>query len=87
MHPQIARNLIAQRNRDVAAMAARRPALPRRASSHDLAARRLAPRRRLALPFPALPVWRVTWSRVAAPAGSDRSWLIVISARRARLGV
>lgn len=43
--------------------------------------------RRLALPRLAVPVWRVTWSRVAAPAGSDRSWLIVISARRARLGV
>lgn len=42
--------------------------------------------RRLALPRPRVPVWRVTWSRTAVPAGGGRSWLIVISARRARLG-
>lgn len=73
MHPQIARQLIADHNADLAAMARRPP--------------RLSARRRLALPRLAVPVWRVTWSRVAAPAGGDRSWLIVISARRARLGV
>jgi hypothetical protein len=77
MHPQIARQLIAQRNADLAAMAR-----PRR--SPRLTGRRP---RRLARPRLAVPVWRVTWSRVAAPAGSDRSWLIVISARRTRLGV
>jgi hypothetical protein len=81
MHPEIARQMITQRNEGLAAMAARRPALARR-SPH------LTPGRpRLALPRPSVPVWRVTWSRMAAPAGGDRSWLIVISARRARLGV
>ena len=75
MHPQIARQLIAQHNADLAAMA-RRP--PRRSTGRP---------RRLARPRLAVPVWRVTWSRVAAPAGAGRSWLIVISARRARLGV
>jgi hypothetical protein len=75
MHPQIARQLIAQHNADLAAMARRPPRLS------------AGRRRRLALPRLAVPVWRVTWSRVAAPAGGDRSWLIVISARRARLGV
>jgi hypothetical protein len=31
-----------------------------------------------------LPRWRVTWSRVASPAGTGegRAWLIVISAHR-----
>lgn len=87
MHPEIARQMITQRNKDLAAMAAPGPALPRRSR---LAAGRPRPRLargRLALPRPAVPLWRVTWSRVAAPAGAGRSWLIVISARRARLGV
>jgi|1186.fasta_scaffold669983_2 hypothetical protein len=75
MHPQIARQLIAQRNADLAAMA-RRPARLNAGQA-----------RRLALPRLAVPVWRVSWSRVAAPAGGDRSWLIVISARRTHLGV
>lgn len=74
MHPQIARQLIAQHNADLAAMARRsRPSAGRP--------------RPLARPRLAVPMWRVTWSRVAGPAGAGRSWLIVISARRARLGV
>jgi hypothetical protein len=85
MHPEIARPMIAQRNAGLAAMAARRPALPRRAAPRSLAPGR--PGRRLALPRLSVLRWHVTWSRMAAPAGGDRSWLIVISARRARLGV
>jgi hypothetical protein len=77
MHPEIARQLITRHHEELAAMA--RPRL------------RLVPARpasgRLALPRLSVPVWRLTWSRVAAPAGSGRSWLIVISARRAHLGL
>jgi hypothetical protein len=80
MHPEIARQMIAQRNEDLTAMAR-----SRRSASRNLTPGR--PRPRLALPRPSVPLWRVTWSRVAAPAGTDRSWLIVISARRAHLGV
>jgi len=80
MHPEIARHLITQRNGELAAMAR-----SRRSASRHLTAGRGRPR--LALPRPSVPMWRVTWSRVAAPAGGGRSWLIVISARRAHLGV
>ena len=80
MHPEIARHLITQRNEDLTAMA-RSP----RSGARHLASGR--PRPRLALPRPSVPAWRVTWSRVAAPAGGGRSWLIVISARRAHLGL
>jgi hypothetical protein len=80
MHPEIARNLITQRNADLAAMAR-----PRHPASRTMAPGR-SRSRRLALPRPSVAVWRVTWSRLAAPAGGGRSWLIVISARRAHLG-
>jgi hypothetical protein len=79
MHPEIARHLITQRNEDLTAMGRSRRSAPRHLTSGR-------PRPRLALPRPGVPVWRVTWSRLAAPAGSGRSWLIVISARRAHLG-
>jgi hypothetical protein len=79
MHPEIARQLIAQHNDDLAAMAR-----PRRSLARTLTAGR--PARRPALPRPGVPLWRVSWSRVAAPAGGGRSWVIVISARRAHLG-
>ena len=82
MHPEIARHLITQRNGELAAMAG-----SRRSASRHLSSGRPRPRPRLALPRPSVPFWRVTWSRVAAPEGGGRSWLIVISARRAHLGV
>jgi hypothetical protein len=70
MHPEIARPLIEQHYRDLLAQA--RGRAPRTA------------RRRRAIP--GIPRWRITWSRVAAPAaGPDgRAWLIVITARSAR---
>jgi len=75
MHPEMARSLIAQRQNDLRALARGRAAV---------AARPRAARRRPAVP--AIPYWRITWSRVAAPASgtSGRAWLIVISARPAR---
>ncbi len=90
MHPEIARQLIERHHEDLAAMAR-----PRRLPSRHRAVGRPRPRlasaglasRRLALPRLSVPRWRLTWSRVAAPAGSGRSWLIVISARRAHLGL
>jgi hypothetical protein len=78
MHPEIARQLIAHRNEELMAMA-----MPRRRAARGLAPARP---RRLARPRASVPVWRVTWSRLAVPAGGGRSWLIVISAHRARLG-
>lgn len=67
MHPEIARQVIAQHHHDLHALA------------------RGGPRRRRAVPR-IIPYWRITWSRVAAPAsgGEGRAWLIVISARSAR---
>jgi hypothetical protein len=80
MHPEIARQLITQRIADLTAMAR-----PRHPASRAMAPGR-SRSRRLALPRASVPLWRITWSRVAALAGSERSWLIVISARRAHLG-
>jgi hypothetical protein len=90
MHPEIARQLIARHHEDLAAMGR-----PRRLPSRHPAVGRPRPRlaparpapRRLALPRLSVPVWRLTWSRVATPAGNGRTWLIVISARRAHLGL
>jgi hypothetical protein len=75
MHPEIARHLIAQRHRDLRALA--RGGDPR-------TTRRRAARRRLAIP--GIPCWRITWSWVAAPATrkGGRAWLIVIIAHSAR---
>ena len=75
MHPEMARSLIAQRQHDLRALAR---------GGDAVAAGPRAPRRRLTVP--AIPYWRITWSRVAAPAGGTggRAWLIVISARSAR---
>jgi hypothetical protein len=72
MHPEIARQLIAQRNGELMAMAGPgRPAAPRRAR-----------------PRPGVPYWRISWSQTVTRAGgtSGRTWMIVITARRARLG-
>jgi hypothetical protein len=87
MHPEIARQLIAQRTAELTVMAGG----PRPASRGRAPARpRPRPRRRRpgrpALPRASVPVWGFTWSRLAAPAGG-RSWLIVISVRRSRLGI
>ena len=86
MHPEIARQLIARHHEDLAMVARSRS---RRRPGRNLTAGRLRPRpaSRLARPRLSVPVWRLTWSRVAAPAGNGRSWLIVISARRAHLGI
>ena len=75
MHPEIARPFIAQHHRDLRALA--RGGDPR-------TTRRRAARRRLTIP--GIPYWRITWSRVAAPATGTggRAWLIVITARSAR---
>ena len=75
MHPEMARPLIAQHHHDLRALAR---------GGNAVAARPRAARRRLAVPT--IPYWRITWSRVAAPASgtAGRAWLIVISARSAR---
>lgn len=75
MHPYMALPLIAQHQQDLRALAAGEGAAVARAR---------AARRRVAVP--AIPRWRITWSRVAAPASGTggRTWLIVISARSAR---
>ena len=75
MHPAMARPLIAQHHHDLRALAQGGRAVP---------ARRRAAGRRLAVPT--IPYWRITWSRMAAPASGmgGRAWLIVISARSAR---
>lgn len=75
MHPEMARSLIAQHQRDLRALARGEDAV---AAGPQSARRRPA--------VPAIPYWRITWSRVAAPASGPggRAWLIVISARPAR---
>jgi hypothetical protein len=74
MHPDMARPLIAQHHHDLRALAR---------GADAVVGRPRAARRRLALP--AIPHWRITWSRGAAPASGagGRTWLIVISARSA----
>lgn len=74
MHPEIARPLIAQHHRDLRALA----------RGGDPGTTRRSARRRLTIP--GIPYWRITWSRVAAPATGTggRAWLILITVRSAR---
>lgn len=76
MHPEIARQMIAQRHKEIAAMAAGRPSSSGRIGPAPI---------RLRKPARILPFWRISWSRVATPADAagGRAWMIVISTRRA----
>jgi hypothetical protein len=89
MHPHMAGAMVAQHRRDMTAAAAR-SALARQAGPRGAAGPR-GPRRsgpRAHLLGTLLPRYRVSWSRTtlspAAAGGRGRSWVIVISARRAQ---